>query len=148
MPEKSTYRHAIKSMTSSTNAAPAAGKGFGAPTAGEGSGAVDITMSRSLTDGAAASLRPRASSPRPRFPSQPRLVAPMTIGAALSTVVCPSSTAAAVTGGGGAPDSSTAVATASPSLICADSGSAHGGWGWGSEGTTRALKPGASGARG
>jgi hypothetical protein len=51
MPEKSTYRHAIKSMTSSTNAAPAAGKGFGAPMAGEGSGAVDITMSRSLTDG-------------------------------------------------------------------------------------------------
>jgi hypothetical protein len=47
---------------------------------------------------------------------------------------------AAVTGGGGAPDSSTTVAKANPSSTCTGSGSAHGGGGWGSEGTTRALK--------
>jgi hypothetical protein len=46
---------------------------------------------------------------------------------------------AAVTGGGGAPDSSIAVATDSPSSTCVRSGSAHGGWGRGSKGTTRAL---------
>jgi hypothetical protein len=47
-------------------------------------------------------------------------------------------------GGGGrrrrrTPDSSTAEATASPSSTCAGSGSAHRGWGWGSEDTTRTL---------
>jgi hypothetical protein len=64
----------------------------------------------------------------------------------------PSSTAAAVTGrggapdsstsingGGGMPDSSTTVAMSSPSSTCVGSGSAHEGWGRGSEGATRAL---------
>jgi hypothetical protein len=42
MPEKSMYRHAAKSITSSTVAAPAAG---------EGSGTVDVTTSRSPIGG-------------------------------------------------------------------------------------------------
>jgi hypothetical protein len=62
------------------------------------------------------------------------------LGAAVSTTVRPSPMAAAVIGGGGGvPDSSTVVAMASPSSTCAGSGSAHEGWGRGSEGTTRAL---------
>jgi hypothetical protein len=87
------------------------------------------------SEGAAPSLHPRAPSPCPRHSNQPWLVAPMPLGA----TVRPSSMAEVVTGGGGAPDSSTVVAMASHSSTCTGSGSAHGSWGRGSEGTTRTL---------
>jgi hypothetical protein len=48
--------------------------------------------------------------------------------------------AVAATGRGGVTDSSTTVATTSPSSTCTGSGSAYGGWGQDSEGTTCALK--------
>jgi hypothetical protein len=46
---------------------------------------------------------------------------------------------AAAAGGGSAVVFSTAMATTSPVPVCTVSGSAYGDWGWGSEGTTRAL---------
>jgi hypothetical protein len=58
---------------------------------------------------------------------------------AVYAVVRPSSTVMAVTSRGGATDSSTAEAIASPSSTCAGSGSAHGGWGQGSEDTIGTL---------
>jgi hypothetical protein len=130
MPGKSTYRHATKSITSSTDAAPAAGEGYSA---------IDITASRSPPMGVALSLHPRAPSPRPRHSSQPQPVTPMSLGAVVTAVIRPSSKATAATRGGGAPDSSTAVATANPSSTYTRNGSVHGGWGRGSEGTTRTL---------
>jgi hypothetical protein len=48
--------------------------------------------------------------------------------------------ATAAVGGGGAADSPTTVAAATPSSTCTRSGSAYGGWGRGSEGTTHAPK--------
>jgi hypothetical protein len=80
MPRKSTYRHAARSMTSSTDAAPTAEEGSDAPAAeeasdapavGERSSVVDITTSRSPTDGAAPSLHARVPSPCPHRPGQP-----------------------------------------------------------------------------
>jgi hypothetical protein len=87
----------------------------------------------------APSHHPRAPSPHPCRPGQPRPVAPIPLGGGRLRDRPFSSTTAAVTDWGGAPDSSTTMATANPSSTCTGSGSAHGGWGRASEGTTRAL---------
>jgi hypothetical protein len=154
MPGKSTYRRVARSITSSTvmapaaSGAPAADKCSGTPAAGEGSGALsagegsdvdDITTSRSPADGGGAesssegtittSVPPEPApacdsgdawgrpSPRPFVPPQRRRRSP-------AGVVRPTP-----------PLQRPRPAPLQP----ARSGSAHGGWGRGLEGTTRAL---------
>jgi hypothetical protein len=147
------------SMTSSTDVV---------PTTGKGSSAVDITTSpcHDLLHGRSAHswrrLQRRWGRRRVLVQGHHHHVSTTRaspgwwlrnrLGTAVPTVARPSSTAAAVagrgdapdpstsiTGGGGAPDSSTAVATGSPSSTSVGSGSAHEGWGRGSEGTTLVL---------
>jgi hypothetical protein len=129
---KSTYRHDAKSATPLTYAAPAAG---------EGSGTIDVATSRSPVGGGGAesSSTGTITTSTPLGPV-PAGVSNTAWAAVFSVTVRPSSMTATVFGGGGAPESSTAVATANPSSNCTGSGSAYGGWGRGSEGTTRALK--------
>jgi hypothetical protein len=71
MSGKSKYRHAAKSTTSSTEAA---------PTTSEGSTPLTLRHHDPPAAGAAPSRHPRTPSPRPRHPGQPRAVAPILLG--------------------------------------------------------------------